>query len=75
MYNKWSKVIHETQSVQILQMQDGRNIYAIIKLMYPPGYHHNDFMATHALGHTMYGSLRFITIQYGIFQNKAHRNG
>ena len=26
-------------------------IYAIMKTMCPPGYHHNDFVATHALGH------------------------
>ena len=24
--------------------------------MYPPGYHHYDFVATNALGHMMYGS-------------------
>ena len=23
--------------------------------MYAPGYHHNGFVATHALGHIMYG--------------------
>ena len=23
--------------------------------MCPPGYHHNDFVATHALGHMMHG--------------------
>ena len=27
------------------------NIYAIIKTMYPPGYHYNGFAATRALGH------------------------
>ena len=27
----------------------------IMKTMCPPGYHHNGFVATHALGHTMYG--------------------
>ena len=27
-----------------------------MKTMFPPGYHHNDFVATHALGHMMYGS-------------------
>ena len=28
-----------------------------MKTMYPaPGYHHNHFVATHALGHMMYGS-------------------
>ena len=26
----------------------------IIKTMYPPGYHHNGFVATDALGHMMY---------------------
>ena len=26
-------------------------IYVIMKTMYPPGYHHNGFVATHALGH------------------------
>ena len=31
------------------------HIYAVMKTMYPPGYHHNGFMATHALGHRMYG--------------------
>ena len=31
------------------------HIYAIMKTMCPPAYHHNGFMATHALGHMMYG--------------------
>ena len=26
-------------------------IYAIMKAMCPPGYQHNSFVATHALGH------------------------
>ena len=30
------------------------NIYVIMKTMCPPGYHHNGFVATHALGHMMY---------------------
>ena len=29
-------------------------IHAIMKLMCPPGYHHNGFMATHALWYMMY---------------------
>ena len=29
-------------------------IYAIMKTMCPPGYHHNGFVATHTLGHMMY---------------------
>ena len=32
-----------------------RNIYAIMKTMCPPGYHHNGFVATHTLGHMMHG--------------------
>ena len=28
-------------------------IYVIIKTMSPLGYYHNDFEATHAVGHTM----------------------
>ena len=30
-------------------------IYVIMKTMCPPDYHHNGFVATHALGHMMYG--------------------
>ena len=30
------------------------SIYVILKTMYPPGYHHNGFAATHALGQMMY---------------------
>ena len=29
-----------------------------MKTMCPPGYHHNGFVATHALGHMMYGYIR-----------------
>ena len=47
-------MIHDTQSAQISQKQDERNIYEIMKTMCPPGYHHNGFVATHALGHIMY---------------------
>ena len=49
-------MIHDTQSAQISQKQDERNIYVIMKTMCPPGYHHNGFVATHALGHMMYGT-------------------
>ena len=44
----------ESQSAQISQMQDEHNIYAIMKTMCPPGYHHNGFVVTHAVGHMMY---------------------
>ena len=48
-------MIHDTQSAQISQKQDERNMYVIMKIMCPPDYHHNGFVATHALGHMMYG--------------------
>ena len=48
-------MIHDTQSARISQKQDEFNIYAIVKTMCTPGYHHNGFVATDALGHMMYG--------------------
>ena len=39
-------MIHDTQSAQISQKQDERNIYAIMKTMCPPGYHHNVRLCT-----------------------------
>ena len=33
---------------------DGCKIYVIIKPVYPPGYHHNGFVATHGLGHSIF---------------------
>ena len=44
-------MIHDKQSAQISEKQDDRNIYAIMKTMCSHGYHHNGFVATHALGH------------------------
>ena len=42
-------MIRDTQSAQISQKQDERNIYVIMKTMCRPSYHHNGFVATHAL--------------------------
>ena len=47
-------MIDNTQSAQISQEQD-EHIYLIMKTMYPLCYDHNGFVATHALGHMMYG--------------------
>ena len=44
-----------TQSAQVSQKQDWRNIYAIMKAICLPVYRHNRFVATHALRHLMYG--------------------
>ena len=46
---KWST----THTAQISQEQDRNNIYAIMKTMWPPCYHINGFVATHAFGHMM----------------------
>ena len=35
--------------------------------MCPPGYHHNGFVATHAIGHMMCG-LYIIVIRYALLQ-------
>ena len=43
------------QTAQISQKEDGCNIYAIMKTICPPDYHRNCFVATHALGHMVYG--------------------
>ena len=36
-----------------------------MKTMCPPGYHHNGFVATHALGHMMYGYTLLVPMNYG----------
>ena len=45
--HRWSM----THSAQVSQKQDRCNIYAIMKIMCHPGYHHNGFEVTKALGH------------------------
>ena len=45
-----------THRVQMSQKQDEGNIHVIMKAMCPPGYRHNSFVVTHALGHMMYGN-------------------
>ena len=44
------------QSAEISHKQDGCYMYVIIKAMHTPGFHHNDFVATHhAFGHKTNG--------------------
>ena len=50
----------ECQSAQISQKEDGCNTYAIMKTMCPPAYHHNGFVAIHALGHMMCGYILLV---------------
>ena len=37
-----------------------------MKTMCPPGYHHNGFVATHALGHMMYGYLASVRFEHSV---------
>ena len=37
-------------------------MYVIMKTMCPPGYDHNGFAVTHALGHMMYGIYIYIYV-------------
>ena len=46
-------MIHDIEGTQISKKQDGRNTYVIMKTIFPD-YHHNGFVATHALGYTRY---------------------
>ena len=41
--------------------------------MWPPGYHDNGFMATHALGHMMYGYRLLVPINQRVI-NKLSNN-
>ena len=47
-------MIYAIESDQASQKQDKRHIYVIMKTIYPPGYHHNGFVETNALGYIMY---------------------
>ena len=57
------------QSAEISQKQDGRYMYVIIKAMYPPGFHHNDFVATnHAFGHMTNGCTMLVPMNQRVFK-------
>ena len=64
-------MIHDTQSAQILQKQDGHNIHAIMKTMCPPGYHYNSFVATHALGHMMYSCTLLVPMKQKVLNKQS----
>ena len=66
-------MIHDKQSAQIPQKQDERNIYVIMKTMCPPGYHHNGFVATHALGHMMYGSTLLVPMNQRVLNKQSKK--
>ena len=64
-------MIHDTESPQISQKQDGRNVYAIMKTMCHPGYHHIRFVATPALGHMMYGYTLLVSMNQRLLTKQS----
>ena len=42
-----------------------------MKTMCPPGYHHNDFMATHALGHMMYDYILLVPMKLTLLNKQS----
>ena len=64
-------MIHDTQSAQISHKQDGLNVYAIMKTTCPPGYHHNGFVAIHALGHMMYVCTLLVPINQRVLNKQS----
>ena len=65
-------MIHDTQSAQISKMQDERNIYEIMKTMCPPSYHHNGFVASHALGHMMHGYTLLVPMNLTLYYDHIY---
>ena len=66
-------MIHNTQSAQISQKQDLQNIHPIMKMktMCPPAYHHNDFAATHSVGHMMYGYTLLVPVNQKVHNKQS----
>ena len=52
--------------------QDRHNIYIIKITKCPPGYHNNGFMASHALGHMMYGYTLLVSMNQKVL-NKLRK--
>ena len=42
-----------------------------MKTMCPPGYHHNGFVTTHALGHMMYGSTLLVPMNQRVLNKQS----
>ena len=42
-----------------------------MKTMCPPSYHHNGFVATHALGHMMYGYTLLVPMNQSVLNKQS----
>ena len=49
-------------------------MYAIMKTMSPPGYHHNGFVATHGFGHVMYGYTLLVLINERVINKPSKKH-
>ena len=45
-----------------------------MKTMCPPGYHHNGFVATHALGHMMYGYTLLVPMNQRVLNKQSREH-
>ena len=43
-----------------------------MKTMCPPGYHHNGFVATHVLGHMMYGYTLLVPMNQRVLNKQSN---
>ena len=46
-----------------------------MKTMCPPGYHHNSFVATHALGRMMYGYTLLVPTNQRVLNKQSKEQG
>ena len=42
-----------------------------MKTLFPPGYHHNGFVATHAHGHMMYGYTLLVPVNQRVLNKQS----
>ena len=48
-------------------------MYVIMKTMCPLGYHHNGFVATHGLGHMMYGYTLLVPMNQRVLNKQSKK--
>ena len=48
--------------------------YATMKTFCPPGYHHNGFVAIHALGHMIYGYRLLVPMNLRLFNKLSNEH-
>ena len=65
-------MINDTESAELSQKQDERNIHAIMKTMCPPFYHHSGFVATLALGHMIYGYTLLVPMNQNVLNKRSN---